>query len=291
MVGLNLYKISDPKQRAVALKKLPSRSSMIVDNTPRGWILGFPYCGYIAENATQSQGGSSVDVVIYILTTKKYYTSITKLEEDKNDMDVKIWERNGPYFNIYWTSRKYNGKIFEPRPYQKKIIKKITKQYNRDNKSVGFIYGASGLGKSIIPLILACKLDCHICYDHNPSEPNDTLQLLYNSVCPTKEKPLILVMDEGDILIKKLHDGKISANKYIPIQMSNKSGFNSYFDRIDNGLFPYLIILLTSNTDIDEINSIDPSYLRKGRFDITLEINKNNIDEEPDIELGIKKTK
>ena len=39
-------------------------------------------------------------------------------------------------------------------------------------------------------------------------------------------------------------------------------------DKIDYGLYPNVILMLCSNSSIDEINNLDDSYLREGRIDL-----------------------
>jgi hypothetical protein len=43
-------------------------------------------------------------------------------------------------------------------------------------------------------------------------------------------------------------------------------------DEIQRGMYPHLIMLLTSNKGPEFIQSLDPSYIRKGRVDITVEL-------------------
>jgi Cdc6-like AAA superfamily ATPase len=82
---------------------------------------------------------------------------------------------------------------------------------------------------------------------------------------PTEEKPLILVLEEFDILINKIHHNLIQMHKHIPIQVKDKTSWNTLFDRIDRGLYPNLIVLLTSNVNPEYVDNLDKSYLRQGR--------------------------
>ena len=51
--------------------------------------------------------------------------------------------------------------------------------------------------------------------------------------------------------------------------MRNKTGWNTLLDKIQLGIYPNVILLLTSNMDVKKINQMmDESYLRKGRMDI-----------------------
>jgi hypothetical protein len=44
------------------------------------------------------------------------------------------------------------------------------------------------------------------------------------------------------------------------------------FDRIDRGLYPNMIVLLTTNTDPALIDAMDKSYLRQGRINCRFEL-------------------
>jgi hypothetical protein len=87
---------------------------------------------------------------------------------------------------------------------------------------------------------------------------------------PTKDKPLIIVWEEIDIQLALIHKG-IESHKNIPILVRNKTGWNTLLDKIQLGLYPNIILLLTSNIPIRKINETledDESYLRQGRMDI-----------------------
>ena len=43
-------------------------------------------------------------------------------------------------------------------------------------------------------------------------------------------------------------------------------------DKLDYGIFPYVILLLCSNSSSETINKLDPAYLRNGRIDFLYEM-------------------
>ena len=81
-----------------------------------------------------------------------------------------------------------------------------------------------------------------------------------------KNKPLIVVFDEIDQMILQLNENR--SHKYIPIPVGNKHGWNSYLDRLDNGWFSHVYILMTSNKNIDWFETQDTSYTRPGCVDL-----------------------
>jgi hypothetical protein len=46
-------------------------------------------------------------------------------------------------------------------------------------------------------------------------------------------------------------------------------------DSIQRGMYPNIILILTSNRAPEYIHSLDPSYIRKGRVDLTFEMTES----------------
>ena len=99
------------------------------------------------------------------------------------------------------------------------------KENNRPHLSI-ILWGKPGTGKSMIPILLAKKLKASLCDTFNPTEPGDSLSRLYNTVCPTSDNPLIIVLEEYDIYIKKTMEEKLiyeEISRMFEI-MNNKKG-------------------------------------------------------------------
>lgn len=87
-----------------------------------------------------------------------------------------------------------------------------------------------------------------------------------------KETPLILVLDEIDIAFKyaltdKTYDSKSPAR--------NKTTLNNLLDHFDR--LPYMIVIGTTNLEINELNEKYGAFIRSGRFDYKIHMTKNNI--------------
>ena len=91
---------------------------------------------------------------------------------------------------------------------------------------------------------------------------------------PTPQKPLVIVFDEFDMVLEKIHVG-IPPHKNIPIAVSDKPSWNHLLDSIQRGMYPNIILILTSNRAPEYIHSLDPSYIRKGRVDLTFEMTES----------------
>jgi hypothetical protein len=123
----------------------------------------------------------------------------------------------------------------------------------------------------MIGLLLADYYKASYCNNLILWNPGDNLSNLYLDADPTEECPLIVVFEEIDIALSKINEG-IPDHKKLSILIQNKMGWNNLFDSIQIGMYPHLIIILTSNKLPKFINDLDVSYLRKGRIDFIFEL-------------------
>lgn len=129
----------------------------------------------------------------------------------------------------------------------------------------------------MIPLLLAKKMQTptvkvNFCDTFKPTDPGDLFNKLYNSVSPSKDSPLIVVLEEFDITLRRLHDNRIEDHKHIPKEVCDKASWNQFLDRFDRKYFPHVILVLTSNMSPDAINSMDSSYIRQGRVNVMISV-------------------
>lgn len=73
-----------------------------------------------------------------------------------------------------------------------------------------------------------------------------------------------------DILLNNIHNETVELHKNIPIQVKNKSTYNSWMDDISIGIYPNTILIMTSNVDPIIIDELDPSYLNQNRIDLRI---------------------
>lgn len=151
---------------------------------------------------------------------------------------------------------------------QNELFKEIMEFYNKNKYAKVFISGDINTGKSYFSYILARKLNCYLCDSFDPTEPAEDISNLYSSKKLLGNKPLIILIDEVDIMIKNIHKNEIPKHKYYPIPIRDKPTWNSFLDKIDYGLYPNLILIMTSNSKKRDIDSLDTSYLREGRINI-----------------------
>ena len=214
---------------------------------------------------------------------QEYYLKLLEEEEDDIDVkdkkkegektkEVKYYTRQGNYEYFFYTSRKVEiNKEYTTE--QRAIANDIIDRFNVQGYLTCFIYGKTGSGKTMLSYLLAKTINCSLCDTFNPTDPCDSLMNLYSRISPTKEEPLILLLDEVDNIIKNVYDNNIIKHKKYPIQIYDKPSWNLFFDKIDMGLYPNLIVILCSNKTKRELDYLDDSYLRQGRLHLTFELN------------------
>jgi len=244
--GISIYKVSGLKQQAFV--KDVKYASIWNNDEPEGWIIGKWYIGYIHK--TQASRGEIINELL-ILCHKKYYnTNISKIEDcDDNDNDngndndnkqykIKLYEHES---NSYWNTR-YNKRIINctklsPRNYQQTIIQQIHNNYinSQTNSSVVLLHGDAGKGKSMIPYFLAKYMLSNptnapnkykkilLVDTFNPSQPGDRFNILYTKVGPTKDSPLIVIIEEIDIILTSIHTNTIEKHRDFKTEITNKT--------------------------------------------------------------------
>jgi len=203
-------------------------------------------------------------------TNKPHIVKIIPKEFKQEESESKIdyCYRTGDYsFFEYNKSKMYiNTNLFTEQ--QRQIYDNIMDIYNTKNNVKCYLYGNVNSGKTFLAYLMARELNCYLCDTFNPTEPSDNFSNIYNCIHPTPKKPLILLLDEVDILINKIHNQMIIPHKHNSIQVYNKTTWNNMLDKLDYGLYPNVILLLCSNLSVNDINKLDPSYLRQGRIDL-----------------------
>ena len=199
------------------------------------------------------------------------YSSLTDdnniTNTELNNNSIECYNQFGTYQYIRYSSRtitihqEYNAN-------QKKIAESIIETYNTKKHVCSYLYGDMGKGKTMLCYILTKELNGSICDTFTPSTPGSYFEDLYTSICPTKEEPFILLLDEIDIMLNRIHNQNVIQHKNISTQIHDKPTWNHFFDNIERGMYPYLIVILCSNISNSIINKkYDESYLRKGRID------------------------
>lgn len=194
-----------------------------------------------------------------------------------NKKDLLMYLREGGMWDLKYKPLKYTPRIKVPMQHQKTIIDQVLNNYDKHTYSTTLVYGTPGTGKSMIGELMAQEL---LKRDHinsvsyvdtfDPLTPNDTFYKLYSTIAPSKDRPMIVVLEEIDIILKKIHEGSILPHKTFPTPIIDKTSWNQFFDRFDRTLFPHVILLMTTNQPMSYFESLDNSYLRDGRCNLKI---------------------
>lgn len=230
------------------------------------------YIAYINQTSSSKRGKSKFTSIIYI---GKLPSTIKKKEkkEIKEDESIEIYLARA-YYNESPQEIKLPFKGFEPKDDQLAIMNMIKDRYDESKFNIcrALIYGKPGTGKSFIGKLLAKELDSKLCFDLRLDEPGNPLMILWRTASPTKENPLIVQIDEFDVLIKKMHNEEIkNDHKWFRRMIYDKQSFNTFMSEYLPCL-PNTIYLFTMNSKLEEIKSLDPSYVRDYRVDLVTEL-------------------
>lgn len=274
LFGIRLYTLRRKEECQQIQRKLGSWFSHMSEDR-KGYGYSFGYWYMLHSTIDMSEYGDTY--TIWMIGTEESYNKITMVENISKKISKKIveelipvlsfdiLERHGTFNNPYYVKRKHKMTI-EPMLKQQEIMDAIHDIYRVKEHCSIYIYGEPGTGKSMIPLLMANYVKGIYCSTFKPWLPGDTLAGLYSEADPTESKPLIVALDEIDSALVKIHEG-ILHHKSIPISVPDKSGWNHMLDDIQRGLYPHLILILTSNKDPAFINDMDVSYLRERRID------------------------
>ena len=277
--GIRMYKLVKPEECKVIQKKINTKFSHLTDNGKGfGYACGYWYFIYLHVQVSDY----TENYELYLLAFESSYSELTnsKLEEDSEidtqvcveQPNIDIIDRYGSYNNFWYKIRNISIPELKDRPEQLEILDKIKSFHDIHKQTVVFLHGKPGVGKSMIGILLANKYNGVYCDTFVPWEPNDTLVSILTEAMPCKKRPLILVLEEIDIAIQKIHSDEIQTHKHFPILIHNKTSWNRFFDRIQRGIYPNVIVLLTSNKPPEHIHELDSAYLRDNRINLTLEL-------------------
>jgi len=265
--------------------------SMNHEKKPNGLFFGRFKDGTLFIGEVSTGTGSNKDSngascgSLWILTAKQSMDCILKspnsvnLDKDKEYILSKCEQVNhGYHFQFAELPFLYKK---EPTEWQKSMITKIMTTYSeRENKYCSvFIHGKPFTGKSSLMRFLSRELKAKI-VKFDPTKVGGSAINWYNALNPTADNPIILLMDECDVIIDDIINKKVPLHRDIVGQMSSKTDWNSFLDDFDAGVYQNTILLLTSNMSSDEIcekiprlisGELDKSILRKGRIDINEE--------------------
>jgi len=250
---------------------------------PAGFFFNSKSIGYI--NATDCY--NIHDIRITIITTKLYFEYLTRRKEvtirGENEIkevvkpesnSIYIYNRFGEYSNFGYSRLSLNLKNLEPLLSQQPVVDEIIEEYRRKDHLVVFIDGIPCSGKSSIGYLVAKQIGGSFCHTFNPTVPGDNFHNLITQIRDngnTDKSPIVVVLEEIDILLHNIHNNKVVENPKISTSVKDKSSWCSFLD--DMFIHENIILIMTSNKSKSEIDTTDPAYLRKSRVNLFFTMN------------------
>lgn len=235
-------------------------------------LSGFYFCRkFIAfVDRTQEQE------VIYLFATVEHYKLIVDQMEEPapalaptpapaRKQTVQVLIRKGSFKNFYYPTLRLDVTHITPLGGQVQVVADILALYEKKGQATIFLHGVTCAGKSTVGYLVAKELKSKFCHSFNPSDPGDQLSVL---VQDAGEDPLVIVLEEVDGLILAIHGNRVERhNKDVPVCVYDKTSWANFLD--DMVFFKNVILLMTSNKSKEEIDALDPAYLRRGRVHLS----------------------
>lgn len=235
------------------------------------------FASYIIHNITETPHKVKADYIIYFIGKIPFEIKIQNPtieievdKETKQKKSIQIYVKEHPWYDSQY---KLIELPFDYEPYQRQneVLNSILDNYNNNQNNIGryLISGKVGSGKSFIAKLLAKKMNTKLTFDIKLDQPGNHINKVYfkeNTI--SRENPLIILLDEWDVMIKNIHSSSIKPqHKWLITQIINKETYTTFLSE-QILLYPYVIYIFTMNSTVKEINDLDPCYLRKGRIDI-----------------------
>lgn len=284
------YVTCNSEQKLESFKRLITFSTTHKNNEPEGIVFGNGFFGFLVTKPRDRY--SAPERVLYLFASKSFLEKnnlivgedeINKArkeaeeaaaEDRRKEADkVNIFDREGNYMWLGYISNQCDV-CYDPLPNQQLILDAVSEHNQRHRTTTVLLYGSPGSGKSMIPLLLAKQMKASLVDTFNPTDPGDTMGRLLRDTRPSRSKKLIVVFEEVDIMIERIHHEKVEIHKDIPVLIKNKQEWNSYLDKFDRKFYQNIILIMTTNKTPEYFDSLDPSYMRDGRVNLRFEVNQ-----------------
>lgn len=273
VMGYKLHNINGLRMKTF-LKKV-KHASIWTNDEPDGWICGKWYIGYI--KTTQSHKDNTAE--LFIFCSKDYFQRTIEMKHVDNNgksNTITYYEREGSFWSLKYNSRPVELPNKPSRTHQTRAIDDVIDVFTEKGYCRTLLYGQPNTGKSWTAHFLCKKLlethkEVYLVDTFNPFEHGDSFSSLYNKIDPKPDKPLVVLMEEIDINITKMHNQEVIQKEEIPVQIKNKGDWNAFLDRFDRDLYKNIIILMTTNQTKEYFDKLDESYMRSGRVDLKIQ--------------------
>lgn len=285
LVGCQSYRIRRDKDRIKGITKVLEKETISTALVwefgrvrPGGYFFGRECFGYYSDAGCDSE----VEIIICMSPTKfqklmdETVVECNTLSFDlvppnkrlpMNKKSLLVWSRAGSYTNVYYRSMQIDVSNIEPIGEQVDIIDDIVRRYKKRSQLTIFIHGVTGAGKSTLGLFVAKQLSGLYCHTFNPTDPGDTFENLLRDTetidGEEERKPLVIVIEEANKMIRAAHTEDIHLHKNVMTQVKSKGTLNTFLDNMM--FYRKVILIMTSNESKEDVDVLCNSYLRVGR--------------------------
>lgn len=271
-IGIRVNKVSGSRMKKF-LKKV-SHASIWTNDDPEGWICGKWFFGFV--HVVSGERNETRD--LWIISTKKFYEAHIQEKEvskEGNTNSITYWTREGVFWNLRYNSRQLSLPKKTIREQQDVAVRQIIETFAAKKHTVCLLHGRAGGGKSMTAQYLCAELlktkkAVNFCDTHAPYDHGDNFDSFYNKINPTEDSPLVLVFEEVDGVLSKVHYGQVEQRHHIPVQIKTKTDWNCFLDKFDREIYPNVILVMTTNKSAEWFDELDCSYMREGRVDLKI---------------------
>ena len=256
---------------------------------PTGYVFGPNYVVYIKTNLNDIHMSTSnhppfKKIIIHVFGWFSIRSLITEDIVSKKRGKYNIMESGIYSCELYESTENFPEEFFHKNTYiaSKYIYESVIQQYN--HSGVYLLCGIPNTGKTTTAKKLFDYFEdtSVICPDIlSPpfSIPTLTKSALYfyNKVKPEKDKYLIFILDEVDVIIDEMMETKNNTHFYETLRKPTKQAWNSFLEKIST--LNNVVLLLTTNKTKEYFDTKDKSLFREHRVTKSFQFDNDGVTE------------
>lgn len=247
--------------------------------SPMGWAIGKWYITRISPMVNKDDKNPKKQLKIDLIYFKQpsILTTVLENKDEKKDDKNLVINTFGRLDN--WLGGRLGKSSFKipntANKAQLDVVDEILNTYNEQSRCTMCIYGPPGKGKTRIASLVASKLNACLIYDYNPVKTGDSWKKYCNEARKSTDEPLVFLIDEVDIYMKRVKQSINNTNKWSSPDVLDKPTWNQWFDFKIN-MTDNIVLIFTMNTPypILEEELEDSSFMREGRVDFKVRFGK-----------------
>ena len=276
--GFRIYNVTTLNTQRNILSKIKWSTKRDENNKANGYFVA-AYCIGYYDDSEKILKFICTEHQFQQLTSRPSVDSKPELNRQvvvkKEQTFINVFHKNCYIEYISYKSRLFNVSTFRVFPNQVQPVEQILNKYETSiyKSVVCLLHGKPNTGKSMVSILVAKTLEASYCKSYKPIEAGDSIDTLYNICNPSAENPLVILLDEFDIMLEKIHNHRIIPNNKVLTEVTDKISWNQLLDNISIGFYPFTIFILTTNlTPVDIETNYDSSYIRENRCHLILEM-------------------